>query len=51
MTDWLKSKLELARHWTKDSSSQVRIWAQSLVENLEEEIKQWRTREEEEDLA
>ena len=51
MTEWLGSKLELARNWTRDPSTRVSAWAAKLVESLELEIKEWKTREEEEELV
>lgn len=51
MTDWLRSRLANARAWTADSDPTVRGWAQRLVENLEEQIRGWEEREQEEDLT
>jgi len=45
MTTWLDTKLSLARAWTKDPSPRVRAWARKLVDSLETEISEWKTRE------
>ena len=50
MTDWLSSKLELARTWSRDPSPRISTWATKLVDSLGRELKEWKTREEEEEL-
>lgn len=50
MTAWLKSKLETAEKWSEDSEPAVSNWAKRLVNDLKEEITEFRKREEEEGL-